>query len=59
MCRRKYNKNSKVYCIISVCSFFCSKFEVLYFIVTLRSGLQVERWGYGMVGILSRSIGVL
>ena len=28
--------------------FFCSNFEVLYFLVPLRIGLQVEMCGYGM-----------
>ena len=33
-----------------MCSFFCNNFEVLYFLVPLRIGPQVERCGYGMVG---------
>jgi hypothetical protein len=35
MCHRKYNRNSKVYFLISVNSCVCSDFEDLYFLVQL------------------------
>jgi hypothetical protein len=49
MCRGKYNKNSKMQCVISV-RFFKIILKFYIFLVAIGIGPQVERCSYGMAG---------